>query len=300
MPVPVWLQVRLLKVVLPVSVCVLLLPVRFTVLEPAVKVPALPQSPGSFMVVIVPAAKVPAVILMLPVNVRVNRPPPPVSVPPPLLTVKLLNVPPLLVQLPATLIAVAVPLSKVPEVNVIEPFSVSVVVLPPTASICAVFATVMPLKVWVVAEPFMFCPAPVFVKLTTLEAGVKVAPLLVQSPPLTVIDVAVPAFKVPAVNRTAPAIVSEVVLPPTVSVLPLLTVKLLNASLVAVPLMFCAPPPLKFTVPPLCVKVPVESRLKSPERFNVPAVEVSVPRPMKIPLPPFRFMVPWRVMDEPV
>jgi hypothetical protein len=40
------------------------------------------------------------------------------------------------------------------------------------------------------------------------------------------------------------------VLPPTVNVPPpLFTVKLLNVSLVAVPLMFCAAPPLKLKVP---------------------------------------------------
>ena len=45
------------------------------------------------------------------------------------------NVPPLLVQLPATLMAVAVPAENVPLVSVRSALSVSVVVLPPTLKV---------------------------------------------------------------------------------------------------------------------------------------------------------------------
>ena len=85
-------MVRLLNVVLPESVSVLLLPIRFTVLEPPVKVPLLAQSPGTLIVVIVPAANVPVMMLMLPVNVSVTVLPAPARDPPLLFTPKLLNV----------------------------------------------------------------------------------------------------------------------------------------------------------------------------------------------------------------
>src|SRR5947208_16713595 len=152
-PVPVWLDVKLLKLVVPVRVCVLLLPLKITVLEaPGVNVPVLAQSPATFKVVIVPAAKVPAVILRLPFRVSVVVLPPPDSVWPVLLTVRLLkvwlaavplmfcaavvllkvivddpgvNVPPLLVQLPAIGMFVIVPTANVPEVSNIVPLRVS-------------------------------------------------------------------------------------------------------------------------------------------------------------------------------
>ena len=65
------------------------------------------------------------------------------------------KVPPLLTQLPATLIPVAVPAENVPEVKVKPAFKFSTVVLPPTARVCAVLATAMPLNVWAAAVPPM-------------------------------------------------------------------------------------------------------------------------------------------------
>ena len=61
----------------------------------------------------------------------------------------------LFAQLPATLIIVAVPAAKVPDVSVRSPFKVKVVVLPPTLSVCADLATVRLLNVWLVAKPLM-------------------------------------------------------------------------------------------------------------------------------------------------
>ncbi len=124
-------------------------------------------------------------------------------------------------------------------------------------------ATVMLLKVCVVALPLMLWAAEVLLKFTRPVLGVNVPPLLAQLP-LTLIVAAVPAANVPAVNVTL-FTVNEVVLPPTVRVPPLLlTTKLLKVSLVAVPLIACAPLPLKVSVPvpplnfpPFLVKSPV-------------------------------------------
>src|SRR5436190_19904186 len=144
-----------------------------TVPVPGVNVPPLlVQSPLGLIVAAVPAANVPALSVAV-LTLRVVVLPPTVSVPPPLLTVKLLkvcvaavpfkfwpapplkvtvpvpgvNVPPLLVQLTATLIFAAVPAANVPEVSNIVPLSGREVVLPPTVNIWAVFATVILLKV---------------------------------------------------------------------------------------------------------------------------------------------------------
>ena len=135
-----------------------MLPFKITVLEaPGVNVPVLPQLPATFMVVTVPAANVPAVILKLPFRVSVAVLPPPVSVWPVLLTVRLLKVwlaavplrfcaapallkvtldepgvkvAPLFVQLPAMGMLVMVPAANVPEVSNIVPLKVSVARLP--------------------------------------------------------------------------------------------------------------------------------------------------------------------------
>src|SRR6266850_1467710 len=147
-PVPVWLHVKLLKLVVPASVWVLSLPLKTTVLPPAVNVPALAQLPATFRVVIVLAMKVPAVILKLPFRVSVVVLPLPDNVWPDLVTVRLLkvwlaavplifcgnatelkvtvddpgvNVPPLFVQLPAIGMFVSVPAANVPEVSNIAP-----------------------------------------------------------------------------------------------------------------------------------------------------------------------------------
>src|SRR5215472_9137721 len=167
-------MVRLLNVVLPDNVSALPLPTNVTVLAPAVKVPVLAQLPPSLIAVIVPTAKVPAVIEKLLLMLSVSNPLPPVNVPLLLLTVKLLKVCGLVVplsacapeplkvtvfvplpgvnvpefaQLPATLMFDAVPAAKVPLVIVKAPFSVRVARLPAALKVCAVFATVMLLKV---------------------------------------------------------------------------------------------------------------------------------------------------------
>jgi hypothetical protein len=62
----------------------------------------------------------------------------------------------------------------------------------------------------------MVCAAVVLVKLTVPVPGVKLPPLLVQSP-VTVIVVAVPAANVPAVSVIVLS-ANVVVLPPTVTV----------------------------------------------------------------------------------
>ena len=131
-------------------------------------------------------------------------------------------------QLTATLIVVAVPAANVPDVNVIVPFSVRVVVLPPTLKVCAVFATVILLNVCVTAVPLIACATAALLKLTTPAPGVNVAPLFAQSP-ATLIVTAVPAVKAPAVNVIPAFNVNVVVLPLTLRVCPgLFTIRLLN------------------------------------------------------------------------
>jgi len=185
------------------------------------------------------------------------------------------------------------------------PFSVSVVVLPPTLSVRPVLSTVMLLNVWVTAVPLIDCAAVVLVKLTVPEPGMNVPPLFVQLPALLMVvpAVNVPAVSVvapvivivggaaksPAVNVNAPFTVSDVVLPPTLSVCPVLfTVMLLNVCVTAVPLIACpAVVLLNVTVPAPGVNVPplfVQSppTLMFVPAVNVPAVNVSVPVIFKV------------------
>ena len=90
------------------------------------------------------------------------------------------NVPPLLVKSPATFsVAGGV---NVPLVQVSVPLKDKVVVLPVTASVCAVLATVMALNVCVLALPVIACAPVVLLNTTMLDPGVNVPPLLVQSP----------------------------------------------------------------------------------------------------------------------
>ena len=137
-----------------------------------------------------------------------------------------LNVPPLLVQSPATLMVAAVPLSNVPDVNVI--FNrLKVVVLPPTVKDPPpVLAIARLLKVCDAIVPLRF-RAPVLLKVTMPAPGVKVVPVArVQSPATFIVAGAV---NVPAVRVKVPFRSSWVVLPPVFSVCPvLLTVRLLK------------------------------------------------------------------------
>ena len=114
------------------------------------------------------------------------------------------------------------------------------------------------------AVPLIAC-APEPSKVTVFAPGEKVPPLFVQlpaalmfvpavsEPPLSVrfplISSSAGAVKLPAVIVRSPVVI-VVVLPPAANVPPLLlTMKVLNVSLVAVPLMFRAPDPLKLNVP---------------------------------------------------
>src|SRR5947207_1992082 len=85
-------MVRFLKVVLPESVCVLLLPLKITVPVPGVNVPLLLQLAPTLTVAAVPTSKVPALIVRVPFKVRLVVLPPTLNVCPVLLTVRLLNV----------------------------------------------------------------------------------------------------------------------------------------------------------------------------------------------------------------
>src|SRR5438309_7866453 len=100
----------------------------------------------------------------------------------------------------------------------------------------------MLLNVCDAAEPLMFCPALALLKVTLLEPGVNVPPLLVQSPG-RLIAVIVFAENVPAVRVMAPFRFSVARLPPPVTDPPLvlLKVRLLNVWVAAVPLRLRAP-----------------------------------------------------------
>src|SRR2546429_2208458 len=113
---------------------------------------------------------------------------------------------PLLLQFPLMLTVDAVPTSKVPVVMV-KSCAVRLVVPPATLRIWAVLLTVILLKVWVTAVPWIFCPAPVFWNVTVLVPGVNVPPLLIQLPPerLTPCD---PGEKVPEDRVKSPATVN--------------------------------------------------------------------------------------------
>ena len=101
----------------------------------------------------------------------------PVNATVPLLAVKL---PPSL-QFPLTLMVVFVPELNVPEV-IVRSFAFMVAVLPPMLKVCAVFATVIALNVWVAAVPLIDCAAVILSKVIIPAVGANVAPLLVQSP----------------------------------------------------------------------------------------------------------------------
>ena len=81
----------------------------------------------------------------------------------------------------------------------------------------------------------MTCAAVVPLKLTVPAPGVKAAPLLIQSP-ATLIVVAVPAAKPPAVRVRSPVSVSVVVPPPALKApAALSSVRLLNVCPAAEP-----------------------------------------------------------------
>ena len=107
------------------------------------------------------------------------------------------NVPPLLVQLPVTL--VFVPPVKTPVASnrlpftfsvagpvkppavIVRSFVVTVTVLPPAANVPPLLLTITLLKVWLAAVPLIdWVPPPL--KLTVLPVGVNVPPLFVQLP----------------------------------------------------------------------------------------------------------------------
>ena len=95
-------------------------------------------------------------------------------------------------------------------------------------------------------------------KTTVPDPGVNVPSLLVQSPPVLLMVVAVPALNVPLVKVSNPPMFNVVVLPPTVSDLEVLaTVIALNVWALAVPLIFwSAVVLLNTTVPEPGVNVP--------------------------------------------
>ena len=173
-----------------------------------------------------------------------------------------MNVPPLLVQLPAILMEEAVPAERlVPEPMVRLPFKFIVVVEPPTVR-ALVFDVVRLLKVCDADVPFIaWAPEPL--KVTVPVPGVNVPPLLVQLPAILILD-AVPAVRlVPEPMVKLPLKFMVVVEPPTVRALVFDVVRLLKVCDAAVPFMAWAPEPLKVTrsvpgvnVPPLLVQLP--------------------------------------------
>ena len=97
------------------------------------------------------------------------------------------NVPPLLVQLPAILMGEAVPAERVvPEPMVRLPFKFMVVVEPPTVR-ALVFDVVRLLKVCETAVPFIAW-GPVPLNVTVPVPGVNVPPLFVQLPPNVMLE----------------------------------------------------------------------------------------------------------------
>ena len=206
--------VRLLKFEAPgLIVCPGLVPLKVTVPELCVKVPALlVQLPAILILEAVPAVRlVPELMVKLPFIFMVTVEPPTVRAlvfdvvrllkvceedepliawaPVPLkVTVPVpgVNVPPLLVQLPAILILEAVPAERlVPEPMVRLPFKVMVVVEPPTVR-ALVFDVVRLLKVCDAAEPFIAW-APVPLKVTVSVRGVNAPPLFVQLPAILIL-----------------------------------------------------------------------------------------------------------------
>jgi hypothetical protein len=261
------------------------------------------------MVVAVPAKNVPDVSVIVPFRVSAVVLPPTLKVFADLLTVTLLkvcvdavpliacavpllnvtvldpglNVPPLFIQSPAMLMAVAVPAENVPDVNVTSELIVRVVVLPPTLNICPALFTVRLLNVCDIAVPLIACAAVVLTKFTVLAPtpGVNMPPLLVQSPEMSMV-IAVPAEKVPDVSVMVPFKARVVVLPPTLKVFAdLLTVTLLKVCVDAVPLIACAVPLLNVTVlapglnvPPLFIQSPEMSIAVAVPAKKFPAASV--------------------------
>jgi hypothetical protein len=119
-------------------------------------------------------------------------------------------------------------------------------------------------------------------RVTVPVPPLNVPPLFVQLP-ATFMAVAVPALSIPAVSVKSPFTVSVAVLPETPSVFEaLFTVRLLKVWDAALPLIDCAPVPLKVTapvpgvkVPPLLVQLP--AALMVAPAVNVPAVSVTFP-----------------------
>jgi len=287
--------------------------------------------PTMLIVVAVPAEKVPDASVMAPFKARVVVLPPTLKVFPDLLTVTLLkvcvkavpliawavpllnvtvlvpglNVPPLFVQFPEMSMVVAVPAEKIPAVNVKLEFSTSVVVLPPTLSVCPVLFTVRLLNVCDVALPLIDCAAVVLLNVTVPVPGVNVPPLFVQSPPMLMF---VPAVNVPAVNVSVPVMFKvaggvkfpcvivrlltlTVVVPPAVFnnvATALLTTTSLNVFVARVPVMDWAPEPLNVTVPVPAVNVDAVAAdqfpptLMSAPAVNVPAVNVTAPETVSV------------------
>lgn len=100
--------------------------------------------------------------------------------------------PPLLVQLPATVIVNAVPAAKVPAVSVTLPLMSRVLVLATTVRVLPPpLFTVKWWNVWVVLVPPKVC-APPPLKFTVLVLGVNV-PLLLQLPATLIVVALLPA-----------------------------------------------------------------------------------------------------------
>ena len=186
-------------------------------------------------------------------------------------------------------------------VVMVKLLDVSVTVLPPVVrSWPGVRLTTILKKVCATAVPVISCAA-VPTKLTVFSPGVKTPPLLVQLPVIFTLApaVKVPAFRVSAalavlfIFRVAGAVkfpvvkvrllvVRETVLAATVNVCPAVfsSTILKNVWVTAVPLMACAPVPVKLTVlapgiklPPLLVQLPV--MLMIAPALNMPPVRVS-------------------------
>lgn len=136
----------------------------------------------------------------------------------------------------------------------------------------------MLLNVCVTAVPLIAALFPVNV--TVPLPGVNVPPLSAQFP-ATAMAAAVPASNVPAVSVIAPFKVKVVVLPPTLSVCPVLfTTRLLNVCVTAVPLIAWAAVVLLnvtvlaagVNVPPLFVQSP--ATVTEPARVTAPVASI--------------------------
>jgi hypothetical protein len=224
-----------------------------------------------------------AVPLIADVNVPLNR-----TVP-----VPGINVPPLFVQFDPTLTVAAVPTSNVPVVNVIDPFSVSVVVPPPTLSVCPDLSTAILLNVCAAAVPLIACAPVVLLNVTVFAPGVNVPPLFVQSPATEILPAAVTVT--PELIRTLPNVIAavgvtlteavNVVVEPVRSNVPL--------KLATLPLNAMAAAPLEVNVelPPFCVNVPlnvidpVETVIAQPLFCTTDEPAEVVPPTERVPVP---------------